>query len=58
MEIGRPKQKWHLPSERDGNAFMIRALKAEEYLKRTLDLLEKVKNSIPQQPASETKKRD
>lgn len=49
------KQKWQLPSEKDENAFMIRAIKAEEHLREALNLLHHVKESIPQYPASETK---
>lgn len=49
------KQKWKLPSMDDGNAFMVRATKAEEHLRQTLDLLHATKESIPHTPASEVK---
>lgn len=47
--------KWKLPSQKDGLAFMLRSDKAEKDLMDALSLLEKVKDSIPQQPAQETK---
>lgn len=49
------KQKWILPSAGDGNAWMVRATKAEEHLKQALDVLNHVRESIPHTPASETK---
>ena len=49
------KHKWKLPSADDGNAWMIRAIKAEEHLKESLNLLHCIKGTIPQKPASETK---
>jgi hypothetical protein len=50
------KTKWILPTQDDGNAWVIRATKAEELLKQALYLLEKVHASIPQCPAREIKK--
>jgi len=49
------KQKWKLPSEQDGNAFMVRTATAEKELRKCLDLLFHVSNSIPQKPASNIK---
>jgi len=49
------RQKWKLPSEEDGNAFMVRTAKAEMNLRQTLDLLYHVLQSIPHKPASKIK---
>lgn len=49
------KTKWILPTQDDGNAFMIRATKAEEHLIKTLYFLEKIRDQIPQTPAQQTK---
>lgn len=49
------KQKWKLPSEQDGYAFMVRSNKAEMHLRQSLDLLHKIMHSIPHQPASKIK---
>ncbi len=47
--------KWDLPSYRDGNAWMVRSDRAEKDLRNALDMLEMVKDNIPQNPASVTK---
>lgn len=49
------KQKWKLPSADDGNAWMIRAIKAEEHLKESLNVLHYIKQNIPEEQGSETK---
>lgn len=49
------KQKWKLPSADDGNAWMVRATKAEEHLRQSLDMLNHIKESIPHKPASAIK---
>lgn len=49
---------WTIPSPKHEDAGCdghLRAGQLEEDLKEALDLLEKVKNQIPQTPASETK---
>lgn len=50
--------RWIIPSLKHEDARCdghVRARQLEEDLKEALDLLEKIKNSIPQTPASETK---
>lgn len=48
-------KKWNLPSEEDGNSFMCRSMKAEKCLIQALELLQKIKESIPHTPSSQTK---